>query len=179
MGRKLRFFHRHVAPWVGVLLVFLAVTGVIFRVGKSWFGLEKEQGWKILDLHAGEWLGGVGSVIYVLIAGVGALSIVTTGAWLALHSRTPQKLRAWHRVLGLCLLLPLAASAVTGMAYRIGEEFFGISEETQDVLMMIHQGSWLGSSGKVFYILLLGTGVLVLVATGWRMALHQRSKHPH
>lgn len=169
MEREIRIFHRRVAPWIALLLAFLALSGMTYRVGRSWFGMSKETGGKILDLHAGEWLGSDGSVIYVVVAGLGALSLAATGAWMLLRWRKTKGLRNWHRVVGLVLLLPLSASAVTGIACRAGEEYFGISEETQHFLMLIHQGSWLGPHGKVIYILLLGASILMMIFTGWRM----------
>lgn len=152
-----------------MLLVFFALSGVIYRVGRSWFGMSKDLGNEVLNIHSGQWLGGAGSVVYVMVAGLGALSLAATGAWMLWHWRKAKGLRFWHRVVGLVLLLPLSASALTGMAYRVGEEYFSISEPTQKFLMLIHQGSWLGPLGKVLYILLLGGGVLMIAITGWQM----------
>jgi hypothetical protein len=60
------------------------------------------------------------------------------------------------------LLLPLAATAVTGVLYKTGQAWFGISEETADLLMTIHEGAWLGRGVKVYYSVVTGGGLLAL-----------------
>jgi len=69
-------------------------------------------------------------------------------------------MRLFHRLLGIALLLPLTATALTGMAYKFGEDYFGISDETADLLMDIHEGGWLGKELKVYYVLTVGLGLL-------------------
>jgi hypothetical protein len=72
-------------------------------------------------------------------------------------------------------LLPLGASAVTGLLYKLGQEWMGFSEETSDLLMSIHE-AWLGFKLRVYYVLLVGGGLLImgllvlslLVSKKWR-----------
>jgi len=40
-----------------VLLALSAVTGLAYRVGKKWFGVDKEGGNFIMSIHTGEWAG--------------------------------------------------------------------------------------------------------------------------
>jgi hypothetical protein len=75
-------------------------------------------------------------------------------------SKSRQPMRLFHRLVGIALLLPLTATALTGMAYKIGEDYFGISEESADLLMDIHEGGWLGKELKVYYVLAIGLGLL-------------------
>jgi hypothetical protein len=70
------------------------------------------------------------------------------------------KLRLLHRRIAPWIFILLAASATTGMAYWIGEEFLGISKPTAELLMHIHQGSWLGKEFRVYYVLATGLGLL-------------------
>lgn len=170
---NVRQFHRNVAPWLVLPLVVTILTGLSFRLGKSWFGMEKEEGWKILDVHTGEWMGTAGSLLWVGVTGLGLLAILLTGASLLRQRGGRQIFRRWHRVAAFILLLPLLATTLTGMIYRFGEAFFHTSEEFEDVLMMIHQGSWLGAPFTPVYVLLLGVGLLVLMATGVRLAIRK------
>lgn len=71
-------------------------------------------------------------------------------------------MRLGHRILGAVLLLPLAATALSGILYKAGESWFGIREETADLLMTIHGGGWLRKGLKVYYSVAVGGGVLVL-----------------
>lgn len=84
-------------------------------------------------------------------------------------------MRTWHRVLGAVLILPLAAPALTGMLYKTGQAWFGISEETADPLMTIHEGAWLGHNLKVCYSVVIGCGLLALGF--FELSLARRRKH--
>ena len=70
---------------------------------------------------------------------------------------------------------PVSATA----AFKLGEKWFPLPDETLDLFMTIHEGAWLGPSLKPFYVLLLGLGLLVLAATGLRLTglFGRRSRH--
>ncbi len=149
---------------------------MVYRIGRAWFEMPKETGWKILDIHTGEWLGETGSVFYVLVIGLGLITLIVTGLVIRLGFKPGRPpIRKLHRILALTLCLPLLISAVTGIAYKVGETWFGISDQTQDVLMMLHEGAWLGPMLKPFYILVVGLGLLAVVVSGWRMAMRKRA----
>jgi hypothetical protein len=178
--KMMRLFHRRVAPWLVLPLLFMATTGMIYRVGRSWFGMDKETGSILLDLHSGAWLGGAGSVVFTTLVGSGLILLVTSAlamVWQARHHMgSGPQLWKGHRYVGLVLLLPLMASAVTGILFRIGEEVFDIPYSIAKILMSIHQGSWLGPVLRPYYILLIGLGLFWLIGTGVRMILSTRKK---
>lgn len=171
---KFRLLHRRLAPWLFLLPALAAVTGVAYRAGKKWFGMDRETGKFLMSLHTGEWAGPVFSTAQVLVAGSGLLFILCSGAAIFLKSKSRPPLRRFHRVLGLVLLLPLAATALTGMAYKVGEEYLGISEETADLLMHIHEGAWLGTEAKVYYTTVLGLGLLAAGLLGLGILLPKK-----
>jgi hypothetical protein len=74
--------------------------------------------------------------------------------------------RKLHRQLAPILFLPLLASALTGVTYRLGKSLFGISNPVGDVLMTIHQGEYLGKGLVPIYIILISLGVLGMSVTG-------------
>jgi uncharacterized iron-regulated membrane protein len=78
--------------------------------------------------------------------------------------------------MGAFLLIPLAASAISGIAYRTGEAF-DISEDTLDLLMSIHEGDWLGKEIKPFYILVLGLGLGLIIISGL-LLFFRKNKSP-
>ena len=174
-----RKFHRIVAPWL-VLPIFVTLcTGVAYRTGVSWFGMDKKTGGRILDIHAGGWLGDTGSGIYVILVGAGLLALIATGLCLLLKSRGRGSPRVLHRILGALLLLPLTASAVTGIAFKAGEDWLDFPQSTLDVLMSIHQGAWLGKAVRPFYVAAIGIGLLVLAVTGLGMTgIFKKFKKP-
>lgn len=167
-------FHRKFGPWLVIPLSVTLVTGLSYRIGRAWFGMRKEAGESILHIHTGAWLGAAGGSAYLLVAGLGLLMLALTGLYLVITSHAKGNPRVVHRIFGALLLLPLAATAVTGMAFH----FFGRSlpVKTGELLMSIHQGSWLGKEGRPFYVLFLGFGLLSLIATGLKLAGTIRKK---
>ena len=162
MHPAFRKLHRKLSPYLFALVAVSAVTGVVYRAGKKWFGMDGQTGQSVMEWHTGEWLGPSVSPFYVLITGTALLFLVVTGGAMLWQRAGQGAARTWHRILGGVLLLPLAATAVTGMLYKAGQAWFGISEETAHLLMTIHEGAWLGRGLKVYYSVVLGCGLLAL-----------------
>lgn len=176
MRRATRNLHRKLSAFLFPFVAVSAATGIVYRAGKKWFGMDGQAGQAVMEWHTGEWLGPALSPVYVLIAGAALLFILFTGAPMLWQKAGARPLRSWHRILGAALLLPLTATALTGMLYKAGQAWFGISEETADILMTIHDGGWLGSNLKVYYSVVLGGGLLGLGVLG--LALIPRRKTP-
>lgn len=171
---NVRRLHRTLA-WVLVLpLVIFLVTGAAFRVGRTLFGIDKETGNRILSVHVGTWLGEAGSTLYVVIAGCGVLAMIVAGFVLLFSRGGKARVRRAHRILGAVVLLPLTASAVTGVAYKAGTDWFNLPEQSLHVLMDIHQGSWLGPTLRVYYVIALAAGVLLTVGFGFTSLWRRR-----
>jgi len=167
---SLRIFHRKISPFILPWLLFVAITGLIYRIGRAWFAMSKETGAKVMHLHAGEWLGTNGSVVHGLVIGSALLFLICSGLWMWFTSRSSKVVvRRSHRVFAVVFSLPLIVTAVTGMAYQAGGTWFQASDGTLKLLLSLHQGSWLGPTLRPFYILFLACGVIVLGLTGWRM----------
>jgi len=168
--------HRALVLWVSAPLVISALSGMAYRLGRAWFGMPKDSwGW-LMDLHTGAWLGRWGSVIYLSFAAIGLVMMAATGAAMLLKHGSKMPSRRRHRLLGMTLLLPLVATAVTGIYYKIGVEFFGLSDSMERLLMDIHQGSWMGHAVTPFYVLLVGSGLLLLILSGLRIGPWFRKK---
>lgn len=168
---SLRKFHRKLAPILFIPLLLSALTGIGYRLGKSWFGLSSEAADIFMVIHQGEYLGEPIKPIYVLLVGLGAVAILITGLNLLKQQRalTQFNVRRIHRSLAPWFALPFAISAITGIIYRIGKSWFGMSSETAEIFMTIHQGAYLGDWFKPIYVLLVGIGLLVMLATGLEM----------
>jgi hypothetical protein len=78
--RQFRKLHQTIAPFVLFPLLITVLTGVSYRLGKSWFGLSRDQVHFLMVIHEGEYLGQVLEPIYVLLNGLGALWMLITGA---------------------------------------------------------------------------------------------------
>lgn len=167
MRPAIRRIHRKLSPYLFALVAVSAVTGVTYRAGKKWFGMDGQTGQAVMEWHTGEWLGDEVSPFYVLLAGAAMMFLLTTGAALLFQKSGASALRRWHRILGAILLLPLTATALTGILYKAGQAWFGFSEETSDLLMTIHEGGWLGKNLKVYYSVVLGGGLLAVGLLGF------------
>jgi DMSO/TMAO reductase YedYZ heme-binding membrane subunit len=78
--RQFRKFHRTVAPFVLLPMFITVFTGVTYRLGKSWFGLSREQVHFLMVIHEGEYLGQIFEPVYVLLNGLGLLWMLITGS---------------------------------------------------------------------------------------------------
>jgi len=176
MNPAFRKLHRNFSPWLIVPLLVTLSTGIGYRVGKAWFGLDGQIANLLMEIHTGEWLGEIGSMVYLAVTGLGLLAIIATGATLLLSKISKIRLRRVHRIFAVVMMVPLAASATTGLAYKFGEQWLRLPDETLSLLMSIHQGSWLGKGFSPFYVLFVGLGLLVMMGTGLRLALSMRKK---
>ena len=165
-----RKFHRAVAPWLVLPLFVSLTTGICYRVGRAWFDLDNDWGERILNIHDGAWLGSGPSLAYVLVVGLGLLAVAFTGSKLLYKSRATKGIRLLHRLFGFLLFLPLATSAVTGMAFKVGEEWIGLPDDALKALLVVHEGAWLGKTIRPWYVLFVGLGLLGLIVSGLRMA---------
>jgi uncharacterized iron-regulated membrane protein len=75
----------------------------------------------------------------------------------------------FHRKIALVLFPLLVVSALTGLIYRIGRNWFKMSNETGAVVRSIHEGKYLGEFLSPFYVLLVGLGLLLLIVSGLTM----------
>jgi hypothetical protein len=74
--------------------------------------------------------------------------------------------RKLHRFIAPILLIPILLTTVTGVAYRVGKSWFGMSKDIGEIFLNIHQGSFLGPQLRTFYVLLDGLGLIGLLVTG-------------
>lgn len=84
---RLRRAHGALAPWVLFPLLLTVSTGVGYRVLRDWGGLGRDQAHALMVFHEGEWLrrwfGPAGETVYVLLNGLGLLSMLVSGGAMA------------------------------------------------------------------------------------------------
>jgi PepSY-associated TM region len=170
-----RKLHRNIAPTLFLPLLITALTGIAYRLGRSWFGMSEDIGEIFLVIHQGEYLGDKLKPVYVLLVGLGMIGLIVTGLSMArlfnLRSRREaDSLRSVHRAIAPIIFLPLVVSAVTGIAYRLGKSWFGMTSEQAEIFLVIHQGEYLGSFLKPIYVLLVGVGLAVMLFSGIRIS---------
>lgn len=79
---------------------------------------------------------------------------------------SPAPYRRLHGLIAPVVLTPLLLTVCTGMAYRLLKDWAGLSNDQVHLLMVLHEGEWLGSWFKSVYVLLNGLGLLWMLATG-------------
>jgi uncharacterized iron-regulated membrane protein len=167
-----RKFHRRAALLLCPFLLLSTVTGLTYRLGRSWCGMSKDTGLIVRGLHEGAFLGTSAVPFYVLLLGLGTLVLIATGLTMiprkasAAGNSPRQSNRRLHRILAVIFSLPLVVTAVAGMAFRLTQSWLGWSKEQAQILMDIHQGSYLGPELRPYYVLIIGLGILGLLATG-------------
>lgn len=173
---KFRKLHRKIAPILFIPLLLSALTGVIYRLGKSWFGMSAKASSITMSIHQGTYLGKDLRPFYILLIGLGLLGLIVTGLTMSKFfnksSKSAPKKRdsRWvHRILAPIVCLPLFLSAISGIAYRIGRTWFGMSSDFGELMMVIHQGEYLGDFLKPIYVLLVGAGLVFMLVTGINM----------
>ena len=172
-----RRLHRRIAPLLMGPLLLAAVTGVAGRLGRSWFGLPKSVANRLFAIHAGGFLAEPLEPFYVLAMGLGLVGLLVTGAQLLplLARRRPaQGERLLHSQLALVALVPLLLTAVSGVLFRLLDAWSPLPAARIRWLMALHQGGWLGPQLKPVYVLLVGVGLVGLLATGGRMLIGPR-----
>lgn len=171
-----RKLHRRIAPILFIPLLLSALTGIAYRLGRSWFEIPNSVANVLMAIHQGEYLGQGLVPIYVLLVGLGLLGLVVTGlSMLKLKrqlSKRPSKLHhRWvHHVMAAIAFLPLMVSATTGIAYQLGNTWFGLPSKQSALLLQIHQGSYLGPTLKPIYVLVVGLVLIAQLVTGIQMS---------
>jgi hypothetical protein len=84
LASRLRRWHGALAPFVLLPLLLTVATGLGYRLLRDWGGVGREQAHILMTLHEGEWLRGwfgpAGETLYVLLNGLGLLSMLASGA---------------------------------------------------------------------------------------------------
>lgn len=84
----------------------------------------------------------------------------------ALKQRLAKISSQGHQFLVVIFALPLLISATTGIAHRLGRSWFGLSKDFGRAMMTLHEGRYLGEWGVPLYVLVIGLGLLGIIATG-------------
>jgi len=85
-----------------------------------------------------------------------------------------------HRKIAPIVFIPLFLTAFTGIIYRLGRSWMGMSEDAGDKLLTFHQGEFLGEPLVPIYVLLVGLGLIAMIVTGVTMVrlTQKKRKNP-
>jgi hypothetical protein len=90
-----RKIHRFIAPILFLPILLTTVTGVAYRLGRSWFKIPKGEGSlaeTLLSIHQGGFLGEQLRPYYVLLDGLGLVGLLVTGMFMmGLFGKRPRR----------------------------------------------------------------------------------------
>lgn len=182
-----RTVHRRASIVLIPLLAVSALTGLVYRLGRNWFKMSDETGKVVRSIHEGSWMGDAVTPFYVMLTGGGLLLLIVSGFTMWRRSDFPggrkadaagdakklpprRTVRWFHRIASIVLVVPLAASALTGIGFRLSQSWLGWPKARAQWMMDIHQGTLIfGKDYRLYYVLFIGVGLLVMLATGAKM----------
>jgi PepSY-associated TM region len=95
--------------------------------------MPKETGAVVRSIHEGSIVGKAFVPVYVLVVGLALLVMIGAGVsmWRRAARSTPSapRSRRWHHLASFVFAAPLALSAITGIAFRIGSSWLGWSDD--------------------------------------------------
>ncbi|NEO14255.1 MAG: hypothetical protein F6J98_27965 [Moorea sp. SIO4G2] len=77
--RTLLKLHRTLAPILFLPLLLTTITGIVYRIGNTWFGMPRKYAQIMMAIHEGRFLGKELVPIYVLWNGLGMIGLLATG----------------------------------------------------------------------------------------------------
>ncbi len=80
-----RKLHRFIAPILFLPIFLTTITGVAYRLGRSWFSIPKGEGSlaeTLMMIHQGGFLGKQLVPFYVLLDGLGLIGLLVTGIFM-------------------------------------------------------------------------------------------------
>ena len=157
---------RQIIPILSGCFMATALTGIILGFSNHLIQLPPIAIKIITVIHQGAFLGSKLTPVYVLLIGLGALIIclriaIGGGHKLIFKQAQPSKVEI-YRAIALIVTIPLAFCIETGVAYRLGMDWFGVSNKQTAVLLSFHGGALLQTRLGIVYTLGVGCSLIVL-----------------
>jgi hypothetical protein len=187
MKLALSKINRQFIPLLLLPLIATAITGIIYGICDRFFVLPETIRTILISIHKGQFLGTKLVPLYVLFMGLGTFLIclvtfIDNSDRLFFASKTSPLLSIIYRPLALILVIPLALCVETGIAFQLGQDWFGLSEPKTASFLRVHGGSYLGNSLGILYTVITGLSLILLTIIGYRMVasstIQRRQKLP-
>ena len=172
MKASFRELYRKFIPIFFCCLLVTALTGIIFGLSDLLVKLPAIVTDSLIAIHQGAFLGDKLSPLYVLLISLGVfilgLKTVIEGKYSLLFQLAHPSIANLCRVIALILVIPLVLCVETGVAYRLGTDWFEIPDKQTKLFLSIHGGSSLGTFLGTMYILAVGLTLIGLAIFNWR-----------
>ena len=161
-------------------IITTALTGIILGLSNRLRPLPNIITNSLIAMHQGELVRTYLSPVYVLFVGLGVfflgLKIIVGGRYNLLFQFAQPSLANICRVIALISIIPVTVCVETGIAYRLGTDWFNISDSQTALVLAIHSGMFLGNIPSISYILVTGSGLIILSILSWKGERYLKQK---
>ena len=173
MKASFRILYRQLILIISCCLLVTALTGIIVGLNNRLIQLPDQIVRILIGLHQGAFLGDKLAPIYVLLLGLGVfalgLKVMAEGKYNNLPSESTAPIFAnVCRIIGLILVIPLAVCVETGIAYRLGADWLGMSSSETAGFLSVHGGYSFETPFDLFYLLAVGATLIALLILSWK-----------
>jgi hypothetical protein len=182
MNRAFRKLNLQIAPILLFPLLMTALTGIILGLGSRLGILPTVVIDALLVIHQGRFLGAKIAPFYVLLLGLGvlviSLSILIKVRDSLASGRVKPVFVNIYKILVLILVVPLGVCVETGVAYRLGTDWLGMTSQQTAIFEPIHSGAPLGWVLGISYTLVTGFSLILLSIIGVETSLITKTSFP-
>ena len=165
MKRSFHALFRLLVPILCCCMFCTALTGIIVGFSDRLWSLPAFITNGSISIHQGAFLGDRLSSLYVLSIGLGVfvlgVKLFMSGRYSLFRVTQPLLVRILQAI-ALILIIPIVVCVETGVAYRLGTNWFEISQSQSTTLLAIHSGIALGTVLGISYVSVAGLGLIVL-----------------
>ena len=159
--------YRQLVLIISCCLLITALTGLVIGSNERLIQLPDRIVGILVNLHQGAFLGDKLVSIYVLLLALGVFSlglkIVASKNNRPLLGSVAPIVADFCRIIGLILTIPLAVCVETGLAYRLGTDWLGMSGIETAGFLSVHGGSFFAKPLDIFYLLAVSTALISLL----------------
>lgn len=175
MNRVLRKLNLQIAPILLFPLLMTSLTGIVLGLGNRFGILPTVVIDALLVIHQGRFLGVKIAPFYVLFLGLGVLVIslnilIKVRDILASRKVKPVVVNI-YKIAALILIFPLGVCVETGVAYRLGTDWLGMTNQQTAIFGSMHSGTPLTMVLGISYTLVTGFCLILLSIIGVETSL--------
>lgn len=167
MKASFRILYRQLLLILCCCLLVTTLTGIIVGLNNYLIPLPSLINKILISLHQGAFLGNKIAPVYILLLGLGVLvlsfKVIIEGRYSLLFQTLPPNIANVGRIIALLLVIPLAVCIETGVAYRLGNDWFGMANNETAKLLSVHGGSYFGSRLAIVYLLAVSIALITLL----------------
>lgn len=182
MNRVFRKLNLQIAPILLFPLLMTSLTGIVLGLGNRFGILPTVIINALLVIHQGRFLGAKIAPFYVLLLGLGvlviSLNILLKVRDILASKRIKPLVVNIYKIAALILIFPLGVCVETGVAYRLGTDWLGMTNQQTAIFESMHSGEPLVMVLGILYTLVTGFSLILLSIIGVETGLIAKTSLP-